>query len=71
MFEYKYRQGYLYPYWFYARFNGGYLRGKDEAVVWCVDQFGPISRHSGWARNSEAVMFKDDAQATAFRMRWC
>jgi hypothetical protein len=43
-----------------------------EIADWCVDQFGPSSVDARvWAKQGWTFSFWNQADATAFRIRWC
>ena len=41
----------------------------DEVIAWCRDQFGEEERVR-WEFGFDTVMFKQDLDATAFKLRW-
>lgn len=45
----------------------------QEAIAWCRDQFGGDGRYRRWfiCRGQLFLCFNDEADATAFRLRWC
>jgi hypothetical protein len=55
------------PYGFYA-----VRRSKDvyDAKDWCTEQFGQY-RRGRWSKKGELFYFRREADAMAFKLRWC
>lgn len=57
----------------------GFNRSWDEAVTWCVEQFGPTKmpwetigskKLQRWYVNNSTFWFKNDEDLTLFLLRW-
>ncbi|RYD61765.1 MAG: hypothetical protein EOP83_16275 [Verrucomicrobiaceae bacterium] len=47
------------------------IEAFDLAYEWCVEQFGSPSSVDRWYAYSWAFVIRDEADAVAFRLRWC